>query len=278
MSVDPDSLPPTLDRVSPVPLYFQIEQALADEIRDGRWAPGFRLPSEPALADHFGVSRSVIRQALVRLERGGFLARRRGIGAFVAQPKPPSWQLQGAEGFFEDEVARLGRDVVSQILRTEIEPLPLWAARSLEVVEGAPGVALERLRYVDGLLAVYDLNFLHERYADAVMSLKDDPRGSLYEALRRMHGVGVAAGERSVDAILASRRLAELLEIDERVPLLFVEGVDLDENARPFDCYRTWLRPDRLKIQVKVVPPAPLASSVSAQRVGELPVNPGGRA
>jgi len=278
MSLDPDSLPPVLDRISPVPLYFQIEQALADEIRDGRWVTGSKLPSEPVLADHFGVSRSVIRQALVRLERTGLLARRRGIGAFVARAEPPSWQLQGSQGFFEDEVARLGRDVVSQVLRAEIVPLPLWAAKALDVEEGVPGVELERLRYVDALLAVYDLNFLHERFADAVMSLRNDPRGSLYEALRREHSVGVVAGDRSVDAILAGPRLAELLQVDERAPLLFVEGVDLDQDSRPFDCYRTWLRPDRLKIQVKVMPPAPLASAVRAQRVGERPDNHGGRA
>src|SRR5581483_918888 len=176
MSTSLEQIPPSLDRVSPVPLYFQVEQALANPIRGGTLAIGSQLPAEPELSRHFGVSRSVIRQALRRLEETGLVARRRGVGSFVVQKDPPSWQLQGSQGFFEDEVTRLGREVVSRVLRAEIAPLPPWAAALLELEEGAPGVVLERLRYVDGLLTVYDLNYLPERFADAVRALEGAPR------------------------------------------------------------------------------------------------------
>lgn len=252
----------TLDRVSPVPLYFQVEQALAQEISSGRIAIGTRLPTEPELAEQFGVSRSVIRQALTRLEQTGLVARRRGIGSFVAQKEPPSWQLQGSRGFFEDEVGRLGREVVSTVLRAEAVVLPPWAAAALRLEDGTRGVVLERLRYVDNLLTMYDLNYLPEEFADAVVSLRAVAKHSLYETLRRAHGVTVATGRRTIDAVRAGSEFAELLEVDEDAPLLFVEGVDLDAAFRPFDCYRTWLRPDRLKIQVDVV--SADTSSVSA--------------
>lgn len=245
---------PALDRVSPVPLYFQVEQVLADRIRGGELEIGSQLPTEPELSRYFGVSRSVIRQALRRLEQKGFVARRRGVGSFVARMDPPSWQLQGSQGFFEDEVSRLGREVVSKVLRAEVGPLPQWAAFLLELEEGSTGVVLERLRYVDGLLTVYDLNYLPERFADAVLALRGAPRGSLYETLRGAHAVTVVSGCRTIDAILAGAEFAQLLEVDEHAPLLRVEGVDVDARHRPFDCYRTWLRPDRLRIRVDVVP------------------------
>jgi GntR family transcriptional regulator len=251
-----EQIPASLDRVSPVPFYFQIEQAIAEEIRVGRLDVGSRLPTEPALAEHFDVSRSVIRQALARLVQEGLVARRRGVGSFVTQKEPASWQLQGVRGFFEDEVARLGRDVVSDVLRAEVVPLPRWASDALELEEDALGAVLERLRYVDTLLTVYDLNYLPDQFAEAVLPLKGEPHGSLYGALRREYGLAVTSGRRTVDAVLAGPQFAELLEVEESAPLLFVEGVDLDAALRPFDCYRTWLRPDRLKIQVDVVPAA----------------------
>jgi GntR family transcriptional regulator len=251
-----ERISPTLDRVSPVPLYFQVEQALASRILEGALPTGVRLPTEPELSEHFGVSRSVIRQALLRLEQMGLVARRQGIGSFVAQNDPPSWQLQGSQGFFEDEVTRLGREVVSKVLRAEVAPLPQWAAALLELDEGMPGVVLERLRYVDGLLTVYDLNYLPERFADAVRSLRGAPQGSLYETLRRTHGVTVVSGRRTIDAILAGAEFAHMLEVDAYAPLLLVEAVDVDAAQQPFDCYRTWLRPDRLRIRVEVVPPS----------------------
>ncbi len=247
-----EQISPTLDRVSPVPLYFQVEQALASRIRGGAIAIGSRLPTEPELSDHFGVSRSVVRQALKRLEEMGLVARRQGVGSFVVQRDPPTWQLHGSQGFFEDEVTRLGREVVSRVLRAEVVPLPDWAAALLELDEGAPGVVLERIRYVDGLLTVYDLNYLPERFAAAVISLRDAPRGSLYETLRRAHALTVVSGRRAIDAIVAGPELAQLLEVDEHAPLLLVEAVDIDAAQRPFDCYRTWLRPDRLTIRVDV--------------------------
>lgn len=247
---------PTVDRVSPVPLYFQVEQALASRIRGGTLAIGSRLPTEPELSEHFGVSRSVICQALRRLEEMGLVARRRGVGSFVAQQDPPSWQLQGSQGFFEDEATRLGREVVSKVLRAEVAPLPHWAAVLLELADGAPGVVLERLRYVDGLLTVYDLNYLPERFADAVLSLRGAPHGSLYETLRWTHAATVVSGRRTINAVVAGSELCRVLEVDEDAPLLFVEAIDLDAAQRPFDCYRTWLRPDRLTIRVEVVSPS----------------------
>jgi GntR family transcriptional regulator len=253
---------PSLDRASPVPLYFRVEQALASVIRRGVIPVGSRLPAEPELCEHFGVSRSVVRQALRRLEQKGLVARRRGVGSFVVHKDPPSWQLQGSRGFFEDEVTRLGREVFSRVLRAEVVPVPDWAAALLELDAGSPGIVLERLRYVDGLLTVYDLNYLPEQFADAVVSLRDAPHSSLYETLRQAHALTVVSGRRLVDAVVAGNEFAQLLEVDQFAPLLFVEAVDLDAAQRPFDCYRTWLRPDRLKLRVDVLPSAPSPSTV----------------
>jgi GntR family transcriptional regulator len=70
-----------------VPLYYQLQEILKEEIESGLWQPGDRLPSEPTLARRFGVSRVVVRQALAILEDDRQISRVRGKGTFVAQPK-----------------------------------------------------------------------------------------------------------------------------------------------------------------------------------------------
>ena len=45
--------------------------------------PGERLPSEPALAKHFDVSRTTIREVMSQLETEGFVQRRQGSGTYV---------------------------------------------------------------------------------------------------------------------------------------------------------------------------------------------------
>ena len=64
-------------------IWTRIRDALADEIREGRWATGERLPSETALARRFGVNRHTLRRATAALAEAGMLHVRRGAGATV---------------------------------------------------------------------------------------------------------------------------------------------------------------------------------------------------
>lgn len=56
---------------------------LADRIRDGRLKPGDKLPAEAAIMKEFGVSRTVVREAISRLQTSGWVTTRHGIGTFV---------------------------------------------------------------------------------------------------------------------------------------------------------------------------------------------------
>ena len=62
----------------------QIAKTLREAIVNGAWAPGARLPTERELAEHFDVSRPVIREAMTVLKHDGLVTSRQGAGAFVA--------------------------------------------------------------------------------------------------------------------------------------------------------------------------------------------------
>lgn len=64
----------------------QLADALIVGIRDGQLKPGQRLPTEAALVERFGVSRTVVREALSRLKTLGLLESRQGSGAYIRQP------------------------------------------------------------------------------------------------------------------------------------------------------------------------------------------------
>lgn len=76
-----------LDRDSVVPLYFQLQEALKEKIEIGLWGPGEAIPPEVDLCATYGVSRTVVRQALTILEQDRQIFRVRGSGTFVAVPK-----------------------------------------------------------------------------------------------------------------------------------------------------------------------------------------------
>lgn len=70
-------------RRRPRSLALELVESLGDRIRDGRLAPGAKLPTEAAFMDEFGVSRTVVREAISKLQASGLVETRHGVGTFV---------------------------------------------------------------------------------------------------------------------------------------------------------------------------------------------------
>jgi GntR family transcriptional regulator len=70
------------------PLRVAVYARLAEGIRSGVFALGSALPRETELGVSLGVSRTVVREALMLLEEDGMIVTRRGIGRFVAEDLP----------------------------------------------------------------------------------------------------------------------------------------------------------------------------------------------
>ncbi len=81
-------------------MYEQLERTLRAAIRDGRLAPGARLPSSRALAAELGISRGVVTSAYGQLAAEGYLESRQGAPVRIASniriqaPRPPAPSLQ----------------------------------------------------------------------------------------------------------------------------------------------------------------------------------------
>jgi len=67
----------------PTRLPARIAAAIMREINDGRLKLGDRLPTEQFLAESFGVSRNVVREAIAQLRSAGVVHSRQGLGTVV---------------------------------------------------------------------------------------------------------------------------------------------------------------------------------------------------
>jgi DNA-binding FadR family transcriptional regulator len=74
---------PFAPRRRPRTLALELVDALGDRIRDGRLAAGAKLPTEAAIMEEFGISRTVVREAISKLQASGLVATRHGVGTFV---------------------------------------------------------------------------------------------------------------------------------------------------------------------------------------------------
>ena len=77
----------------------EVALALEGRITRGELTPGDQLPTEKVLAETFGVSRAVVREAVARLRADGRIETRQGSGAFVAlAPKSLNFRFWQGEG------------------------------------------------------------------------------------------------------------------------------------------------------------------------------------
>ena len=91
-----------IDKNSPLPLYFQLQNKLLEKIKDGTYPQNKALPTEHELIQSYGVSRTTVRQAIDNLVKEGYIEKRRGVGTFVAErEKLNSWDLGSLKSFEE---------------------------------------------------------------------------------------------------------------------------------------------------------------------------------
>ena len=75
-----------LTRRRPRSLALELVDSFSERIRAGQMPPGEKLPTEAAIMQAFEVSRTVVREALSKLQAAGLVETRHGIGTFVIGP------------------------------------------------------------------------------------------------------------------------------------------------------------------------------------------------
>ena len=121
-------------------------EALRIRIVNGDIAPGEKLPSEPRLATEHGVSRTVVREAIARLNLEGLVHTRRGSGSYALTP--PADDADGAPPLARSLADRLA--LVEYRLALEAEAAALAATRRTPAQLAALADRLDALASSDG--------------------------------------------------------------------------------------------------------------------------------
>src|SRR5690606_25203198 len=79
----------------------RVTAELMQLVRGGAYPVNMRLPTEPQLAERFGVSRTVVREAISRLKSEGMVETRQGSGTIVLDPKRNTFRIDALGGQVE---------------------------------------------------------------------------------------------------------------------------------------------------------------------------------
>ncbi|HET9896104.1 MAG TPA: GntR family transcriptional regulator [Streptosporangiaceae bacterium] len=219
----------SIDRASPVPLYFQLAQHFEIAIRSGALKAGARLDNEVELAQRLGLSRPTVRAAFAYLANKGMVVRRRGAGTLVAKERiDRDVELTS----LYDDLAAAGRAPGTQVVRNEAGHASDAVAAALQLPDRALVICLERIRLADG----EPIALMHNYLPAALVRLPSEmlAEHGLYELLRAS-GIRPASATQRVSAKNASAVEAKVLCETRGAALLTMERVAYDDNDRPIE-------------------------------------------
>ena len=234
----------------PIPYYYQLIQVLTEALQEGDWAEDTPLPSEHELCATYGVSRTVVRQALGELAAHGVIYRVKGKGTFVAPRKVEEHFVQRTDGLYHDMTSR-GHTVTTRVLEQSVVLPSPYVRRCLQLGEDDRALKIDRVRSVDGTVLLFVQTYLPFSLCPALLEV-DLTERSLYAALEELCGLTVASGTRTVEAVPARSSTAQLLGVNRGEALLKIESVSFLENGRPIEYYEAWHRGDRSKIEIEI--------------------------
>ena len=227
MTFSPTSI--TVDRASPVPMYYQVAQQLEEAIESGELAAGSRLDGELVLAQALGVSRPTLRRAIEYLVDRGYLVRRRAVGTQVVHPKV---RRPVALSSLYDDLVTSHKNPRTEVLSIGREPASDAVAHALGLEDGDEVLALQRLRYADGQPLAVMRNWLPLGLVD--LDAERLQRAGLYQ-LMRAAGVGLHLASQTIGARSATSAEAKLLQAHKGEPLLTMERTTYNESGQPVE-------------------------------------------
>lgn len=242
---------PEIDFDSYVPYYIQLIEALKEKIKFENLKPGDQLPSEPDMCDLYGVSRTVVRQALRELELQGLVSRQKGKGTFIAQPKIKESLVQKLTGFFQDMVER-GHTPQTKVLNFEVIPAPSRISQLLELKPDTEVYCIERLRSVEGDPILIVKTYIPTNLVPG-LEKENLETESLYKIFDTEYGLRITHGRRAIEAVAANQYEADLLQIEHGDPLVMLDSVSFLEDGTPIEYFHAVHRGDRSRFEVELV-------------------------
>jgi GntR family transcriptional regulator len=236
-----------IDKNSPIPLYYQIENYIRTLIEKENLKPNEAIPTEKELTEQFRVSRVTIQQAIRNLINDGLLVRKRGKGTFVVEQKIEKGP--SVYSFTEEMKRRNMQPGTKFIHMKEIIPSEILANR-LEIATEQKVFQIYRLRLADDMPMALETAYIPTFCVPTLNEQDLKQNGSLYEILN-LNGIEITDVERSIEISATTSEQAKWLKVPQNTPVLLVNGRTFTKDEKVIEYVNSIYRGDRYKFTFK---------------------------
>jgi GntR family transcriptional regulator len=238
----------TLERNSPVPLYYQLAQSIEQAINVGTLAAGDRLENEVSMTRRLGLSRPTARQAIQELVKKGLLVRKRGVGTQVVHSQ---FSREERLTSLYDDLAQAGKVPRTVVLDYVVGELDEHVRVAIDAADVASEqfLTIRRLRLADEAPLAILTNYLPVRFN---LSRPDLEAKGLYACLRSA-GVNLKIAHQRIGARLMTGEEATLLTEEPPAACLTVERIAYDDTGQFVEYGRHIYRATHYSVQASLV-------------------------
>ncbi|MFD2208883.1 GntR family transcriptional regulator [Virgibacillus halophilus] len=227
-------------------LYLQVIDKIKQDIQQGEYAEGEKLPSEFQLSKELGVSRATLREALRVLEEENVIVRRHGVGTFV-NPKPVFSSGIELLSSVTDMIEASGKEAASQFLSTElvdatIEETSCFAPKKVDKL-----IAVERVRTADMEPVVFCIDKIPEGLVPLHMIHRAD---SLFGLMEKHLNKRISYAISYIEPISYHDRIYEILNCSTDQALLLLNQMHYTEDDEPVLYSSNYFRSDMFRFHV----------------------------
>lgn len=198
---------------------------LIQELKTGIYSRSSRLPSELELAEHFSVSRSVIRDVLANLEREGFVSRGRGIGTVIHRDIVALRTRIDLKYEYNQLVRDAGGRPTADGVRLYEEAADPALAAQLQIEPGTPLIVCEKRILADGKPVIYSV----DRLPKSIFAGKDyaalDWSIPIFDILEERCGIVVDTDIAQLTATMGPPEVREIMRVPEGEPMMLVDEI-----------------------------------------------------
>ena len=180
---------------------------------------GERLPSEPVLAQRFGVSRATLREAMRTFETQGLISRRQGVGTFVTRP---SHVIDSGLEVLES-IETLAENIDLQVAYGQLEdycgPANPEEADALGFVQSTEVIRISRVILAESRPVAYLVDVLQKDFFPC-QAVETEFTGSVLDLLLKRGEPPLVNSRCEICAVAATREVARALNIQRGDSLL----------------------------------------------------------
>lgn len=228
------------------PLYNQLVDYLREQI-EFTLQPHDKLLSERELVKRYQMSRTTVRQALLELERLGYIYKIRGKGSFVADNQIVATNLSTMYSF-TDKMLQEGKVPTTIVVSFEKVKASKKVAIMLNIVTGDGVYKIRRIRLADGQAMMTETTYLPE-YVFKELTQEKVEKEALYNVFATYQQV-VQRAEEEIFSSIVRYQDATIFKVPVNSPALHLRRLSYNQHNQIIEWTQSVARADLFKYTI----------------------------